>query len=105
MQRFFAMQTLLNDTNLLKTDLLFMLIQPRSQAPGKRSEGRASFHPEMALFHNFCVDLRDFLFPPSRRDAQSLDLLDLAKNCSFLNWKLKLVPIVADFYFWMGTCY
>jgi hypothetical protein len=34
--------------------------------------------------------------------AQSLDLLDLAKNCSFLNWKLKLMPIFADFHFWMG---
>jgi hypothetical protein len=35
--------------------------------------------------------------------AQSLDFLDLAKNCSFLNWKLELVPIGADFYFWMGS--
>jgi len=57
----------------------------------------------MALFRNLCVDLRDFLFPPPRRDAQSLDLLDLAKNYSFLNWKLVLLPIVADFHFWIGT--
>ena len=45
----------------------------------------------------------DFLFQPSRREAQSLDLLDLAKNCSFLNWKLELMPIVEGFHFWMGT--
>jgi hypothetical protein len=35
--------------------------------------------------------------------AQSLDFLDFAKNCSFLNWKLELVPIVGDFHFRMGT--
>ena len=35
--------------------------------------------------------------------AQSLDFLDLAENCSFLNWKLKLLPILANFNFWMGT--
>jgi hypothetical protein len=35
--------------------------------------------------------------------AQSLDFLDLAKNCSFLNWKLELLPIVADFDFWLGS--
>ena len=57
----------------------------------------------MALFRNLSVNLRDSLFPPSRRDAQSLDFLDLAKNCSFLNRKLELVPIVTDFHFWMGT--
>jgi hypothetical protein len=57
----------------------------------------------MALFRNLSVNLRDSLFPPSRRDAQSLDFLDLSKNCSFLNRKLELVPIVADFHFWMGT--
>ena len=34
--------------------------------------------------------------------AQSLDLLDLAENCLFLNWKLKLMPIFLDFHFWMG---
>jgi len=34
--------------------------------------------------------------------AQSLDLLAFAKNCSFLNWKLKLMPIFAAFHFWMG---
>jgi hypothetical protein len=26
--------------------------------------------------------------------AQPLDFLDLAKNCSFLNWKLTVVPII-----------
>jgi hypothetical protein len=35
--------------------------------------------------------------------AQSLDFLDFAKNCSFLNWKLELMPIVGDFHFRMGT--
>jgi hypothetical protein len=35
--------------------------------------------------------------------AQSLDFLDLAENCSFLNRKLKLLPIIANFHFWMGT--
>jgi hypothetical protein len=35
--------------------------------------------------------------------AQSLDLLDFAKNFPFLNWKLKPMPIVTDFHFWMGT--
>jgi hypothetical protein len=30
---------------------------------------------------------------PQYASAQSLDFLDLAKNCSFLNWKLTLVPI------------
>jgi hypothetical protein len=62
-----------------------------------------SFHPEMALFRNLGVNLRDSLFPLSGRDAQSLDFLDLAENCSFLNWKHKLMPIFADFHFWMGT--
>jgi hypothetical protein len=41
----------------------------------------------------------------ARRDAQSLDFLDLAENYSFLNWKLKLRPILPDFHFWMGTSY
>ena len=35
--------------------------------------------------------------------AQSLDFLDFAKNCSFLNWKLELMPIVGNFHFRMGT--
>ena len=35
--------------------------------------------------------------------AQSLDFLDLAKNCSFLNRKLELMPFVAHFHFWMGA--
>jgi hypothetical protein len=35
--------------------------------------------------------------------AQSLDFLDFAKNCSFLNWKLELMPIVGDFHFRMGA--
>ena len=63
----------------------------------------ASFHSEMALFRNLSVNLRDCLFPPSGRDAQSLDFLDLAKNCSFLNWKPEILPILADFYFSTGT--
>jgi hypothetical protein len=57
----------------------------------------------MALFRNLRVNLRDSLFPPSGRDAQSLDFLDLEENCSFLNWKLKLVPAIADFNFRMST--
>jgi len=63
----------------------------------------ASFHSEMALSRNLSVNLRDCLFPPPRRDAQSLDFLDLAKNCSFLNWKLEILPILAEFHFWTGT--
>jgi hypothetical protein len=74
---------------------------PGESLPGLRRS--FAFHPEMAFFRNLGVNLRDSLFPPSRRDAQSLDFLGLAKNCSFLNWKLELVPIVVDFHFWMGT--
>ena len=72
----------------------------------------------MALFRNLCVNLRDFLCDvPNGHSAQSLDLtrgtkgpspfgaacgasystecgivLDLAKNASFLDWKLTLAP-------------
>jgi hypothetical protein len=35
--------------------------------------------------------------------AQSLDFLDLAEKCSFLNWKLKLLLISVGSNFWMGT--
>jgi hypothetical protein len=28
-----------------------------------KSGSETSFHPEMALFHNFCVNLRNCLFP------------------------------------------
>jgi hypothetical protein len=53
------------------------------------------FHPEMALFRNLGVNLRDRLCGvPMYASAQSLDFLDLAKNCSFLNWKLTFVPSV-----------
>ncbi len=51
----------------------------------------SSFHPEMALFSNFCVNppeagqSAESLVPAVGRDAQ---FLNLAKNCSFLNWKL-----------------
>ncbi len=58
----------------------------------------ASFHPEMALFRNLGVNLRDRLCDvPTYVSAQSLDFLDLAKNCSFLNWKLTPVPSVVRF--------
>ena len=39
----------------------------------------------MALFRNLVATRRD--------SAQCLDFLDLAKNFSFLDWKLTLVPI------------
>jgi hypothetical protein len=46
----------------------------------------------MALFHNICVNLRVCLCGVySYASAQSLAFLDLAKNCSFLNWKLSSV--------------
>jgi len=42
----------------------------------------------MALFRNLCVDLCDFLCSLlEHASAQSLDLLELAENCSFMNWK------------------
>jgi hypothetical protein len=48
----------------------------------------------MALFRNLGVNLRDRLCDVLRyASAQSLDFLDLAKKCSFLNWKLTPVPI------------
>ncbi len=49
----------------------------------------------MALFRNLGVNLLDHLCDvPTYVSAQSLDFLDLAKNYSFLNWKLVLVPII-----------
>ena len=49
----------------------------------------------MAIFRNLGVNLRDRLCDvPTYVSAQSLDFLDLAKNYSFLNWKLVLVPII-----------
>jgi len=46
----------------------------------------------MALFRNICVNLLVCLYSVySYASAQSLDFLDLAKNCSFLNWKLSSV--------------
>ena len=54
----------------------------------------SSVHPEMALFHNFCVDLRRWLCDVlSYVSAQPLDLLELVKNCTFLNWTLAGAPI------------
>jgi ribonuclease Z len=47
----------------------------------------------MVLFRNLGVNLRDRLCDvPRYASAQSLDFLDLAKNCSFVNWKLTPVP-------------
>jgi len=51
----------------------------------------------MALFRNLSVNLRDSLFPPSRRDAQSLDFLDLAKNCSSLDGNVSECPLLQVF--------
>ena len=52
----------------------------------------------MALFRNLGVNLRNRLCDvPTYVSAQSLEFLDLAKNCSFLNWKLTLVPIMSRF--------
>jgi hypothetical protein len=49
----------------------------------------------MAFFRNLGVNLRDRLCDvPRYASAQSLDFLDLAKNCSFLNWKLAPVSMV-----------
>jgi hypothetical protein len=89
---------------------------------------QASFHPEMALFRNLppAAPERERPACHARHEragggqavsicgivcaaynlhasAQSLDFLDFAKNCSFLNWKLELMPIVEDFHFRMGT--
>jgi len=52
----------------------------------------------MAIFRNLGVNLRDRLCDvPTYVSAQSLDFLDLAKNYSFLNWKLTPVPSVVRF--------
>jgi hypothetical protein len=48
----------------------------------------------MALFGNLGVKLRGCLCGvPRYASAQLLVFLDLAENCSFMNWKLTLVPI------------
>jgi hypothetical protein len=50
--------------------------------------GLTSFHPEMALFPNLGVNLRNYLCDVHMYvSAQFLDFLDLAKNCLFLKWK------------------
>lgn len=47
----------------------------------------------MALLRNLGVNLRDHWCDAHRyTSAQSLAFLDLAKNDSFLHWKLRLVP-------------
>ena len=44
----------------------------------------------MALLRNLCVNLQDFLCGVLQyASAQSLGFLDLAQNCSFMNWKLE----------------
>jgi hypothetical protein len=49
----------------------------------------------MVLFRNLGVNLQDRLCGvPKYASAQSLDFLDLAKNSSFLNWKLTPVPVI-----------
>jgi hypothetical protein len=64
-----------------------------------------SFHPQMALFRNLDVKLQGCLCDvPRYASAQPLVFLDLAENCSFLHWKLTLMPI--EFYdSCMGTNY
>jgi hypothetical protein len=59
----------------------------------------------MALFRNLGVNLWDRLCDVQMYvSAQPLDFLDLAKNCSFLNWKLTLVPVIWKFiYGWALT--
>jgi hypothetical protein len=47
--------------------------------------GLISFHPEMALFRNLGVNLRNHLCDVHM--YVSAQFLDLAKNCSFLKWK------------------
>jgi hypothetical protein len=48
-----------------------------------------SFRPEMALFRNFGVNRRHCLCGVHEyASAQSLDFLELAENCSFLDRKL-----------------
>ena len=45
----------------------------------------------MALLRNLCVNLQDFLCGVLQyASAQSLDFLDLAQKCPFMNWKLEL---------------
>jgi len=65
-----------------------------------------SFHPEMALFRNLGVNLRNRLCDvPTYVSAQSLEFLDLANPVmAGLNWKLTLVPIMSRFvYGWALT--
>ncbi len=59
----------------------------------------------MALFRNLGVNLRDRLCDvPKYASAQSLNFLDLAKNSSFLNWKLTLVFMIKELiYGWART--
>jgi hypothetical protein len=42
-----------------------------------------SFHPEMALFRNLCVNLRNTLFPPWGGTRNSLIALTLRKIAHF----------------------
>jgi len=45
------------------------------------------------------TSLQDFLCDlPMYASAQSLDLLDLAKNSSFLDWKLAVCPTLVMFF-------
>jgi len=65
------------------------------------SPSRRLYEPEAATSVSICgISCATYDLYVS---AQSLDLPDLAKNCSFLIWKLELMPVVADFHFWMGT--
>ena len=48
----------------------------------------------MALFHNLGVKLRGSLCDvPKYVSAQPLVFLDLAKNSSFMNWKLTVLTV------------
>ena len=53
-----------------------------------------SFHSEIALFHNFIVNLQNWLCGVLQyTSAQIFDFLELIKNCLFLNWKLIRVSV------------
>ncbi|MGD9277106.1 MAG: hypothetical protein PVG37_00860, partial [Desulfobacterales bacterium] len=47
------------------------------------SRALGSFHPEMALFRNLCVNLRNHLFPPWGGTRNSLISLTLRKIAHF----------------------
>jgi hypothetical protein len=69
--------------------IVFMVVSPPAFASMDTVLGELiSFHPEMALFRNLGVNLRNYLCDVHMYvSAQFLDFLDVAKNCSSLKWK------------------